>query len=459
LPPAEASAREKQQYPINSITYNDADQGSAKETSCGFGYESAFSNSPPLPEGVSGRNDDRTEPTTEPPPPYTYRLAGWRDHHPEDLVMPGYKDTMPLFERADGWSTPTRCFETPAGVRHLNESQAFELYRTIAESTTGLTMNTSPEVRTIVGLRGAYPGQLIYHGNLPDRFNDTLVLLWTTKEGFRHVREFPVTTDPGLFDFGRHHASFLRANRRYRLRNGLHNSYHALRMAEKSYVVRDDTNHNGHWDNDRNGWLSPRKLRDHDRQGSAHNIHMAEIDGPLGHASIGIWSAGCQVIPGIANWRALITQAFTKTRDRVDYFLIDSRDIPASVWRPCTADGTPECPFRIDTLPYTSQGDTSQSGVQAWETYSGSDKAYSGREITYALTVDRRGKLTIRLDYQPPVRLAVHVLEGSDPKACVAWGDKAVIRDIEPGRYFLVVDTPSQTAPPAGAFTIHVSLN
>ena len=116
------------------------------------------------------------------------------------------------------------------------------------------------------GVVPAYPGTFAWHGNTPDYFNDTLVMLWIDHEGQHHVREFPGHTDVGARDFGENSSSSLRPNRRYHHINGWHRStYNALYMIDEGYRVRDDTNHNGHWDSDRNGWLPPRTADDHDR--------------------------------------------------------------------------------------------------------------------------------------------------------------------------------------------------
>jgi len=146
------------------------------------------------------------------------------------------------------------------------------------------------------------------------------------------VREFPVHTDVGARDFGENSSSSLRPNRRYHHINGWHRStYNALYMIDEGYRVRDDTNHNGHWDSDRNGWLPPRTANDRDRIGGAHNIHTGQVEGSLGTARVGGNSAGCQVIPGMANWIEFIEWLWTGEGDVVEYFLIDVRDIAPDV--------------------------------------------------------------------------------------------------------------------------------
>ena len=179
------------------------------------------------------------------------------DLEPNELFDPEYMRA--LFERGMEWSEETRCYERPMGARLLAEDQAYDMYREIAQRTTGVAMEIDTDVRTVLGIRGAYPGTFQWHGNTPDLFNDTLVLLWVDGDGDKHVREFAVNTDLGAYYFGFESSSSLRPNRRYHYVNGWHGStpYNALHVDEIYYRVRNDTNANGHWDDDRNGWPRP----------------------------------------------------------------------------------------------------------------------------------------------------------------------------------------------------------
>ena len=441
------------------------EDGGSTLTSCNFGYDAMFTYSlsaplpaPPPPQDVESDGPD-TIAHAEPPPPHTYLLKDWRDVDPEDIAMPAYDDDMPLFERATDWTEPTRCFETPTGVQLLTEEQAYDLYRDIAEKTTGVAMNTATDFRTVLGLRGSYPGQIAWHGNLPNRFNDTLVLLWIDSAGAKHVREFPVNTDTGAYDFGYHSSSSLRPNRRYQYVNGWHNTYNALHVDESGYRVRDDANKNAHWDSDRNGWLPPDGNDDHDRTGSGHNIHMGSLDAPLGTAPVNRWSAGCQVIPGMANWTAFITRAWTQMGDKVHYFLVDTRDIPYDVWQACTPDGSHECPLPIDSLPFSAVGDTT-SGSEQFDVYNCSSADESGPEIVHVLHVDTVGTLQVSVDCQEPVDIDVHLLDGDDANACLARAHETLTYAITPGRYLIVLDSFVDGGTVlSGSYTLNVSLN
>ncbi len=425
----------------------DADGDAPLPTTCGFTYDQDFAaaaRSMPVDLDVnySGGPRDGVDwiAHAEPAPPGLTRGVR-KDPDDPDLVMPEYTDTMPLFERAEAWEPGGhRCYETPRGVELLTEAEAFEMYRVIAEETTGVAVDTSVGVRSVVGVRGAYPGTFAWHGNRPDFFNDTLVLIWIDEDGQERVREFPVNTDVGARDFGANSSSSLRPNRRYLYDNSWHRGYNALHIDEYGYRVRDDTNNNGHWDSDRNGWLEPRTSDDYDRTGGGHNIHMGSVDGPLGSARVGGWSAGCQVIPGIANWRAFVYRAWTEMYDPVDYFLVDARDIPAAAWNPCTPDGSHGCPLPIE-LGVPVAGDTSLVETSDFDLYNCAAVDESGPEVVYAFTIDQSGTLSVTVDCAEPVDIDVHLLDGDDPQACLARGHTTFDYNITPGRYLIVADT------------------
>lgn len=442
----------------------------APPPSCNFDYDTQFGIVAPQPAQLPHHSVESTAASSngtgeiahaDPPPPSTYQvpLTSLRYVPPSSLTLPKYDDDMPLFERGADWTGPTRCYETPNGSAMLTQSEAYDLYQSIAERTTGVQLNTNAERRTVVGLRGAYPGQFSWHGNAPNKFNDTLVLLWQEASTGKHVREFPVNTDTGAVDFGFESSSSLRPNRRYAYVNGWHNTYNALHIDESAYRVRDDTNGNGHWDSDRNGWLPPDTGEDYFRNGSGHNIHMGSVDAPLGDAKVQNWSAGCQVIPGMANWTEFITNAWTAEGDSVDYFLVDVRDIPPAVWSPCTPDGSHDCPFHVDSFPYQHSGDTSKQGAAKFGVYNCSSADESGAEVVYEVHVKTKGTLTVQVDCPAGVDIDVHLLEGDDANACLVRNDVALTYDITPGRYLIVADTFAENGTPlSGSYTLKVDL-
>ncbi len=449
----------------------DDDDDDTYDGPCDFDYIDEFQLPPPqdpwapapwttrewLPRGLG----DGFIAHAEPPPPGTVKLKLDDDRDDSrEITMPTYTDDMPLFERALEWDADEqRCFELPSGADWLTEAQAYDLYLDIAEQTTGVSADTSDGVRTVVGLRGAYPGTFAWHGNTPNLFNDTMVLLWLDS-GEKRVLEFAVHTDVGAYNFGYESSSSLRPDMRYHYTNNWHGDYNALRIDEWNYRVRNDTNNNGHWDDDRNGWLSP-SGDDYNRTGGGHNIHMASVDAPLGTARVQNWSAGCQTIPGMESWTQFITHAWTELDDPVNYFLVDVRDIPKPLWSPCTADGSHDCPYEIDSLPFHGEGDTSTALSNEYDLYNCSDADESGPEEVYVFTVDESGTLEVEVDCEDPeVDVDVHLLDGDDPYACLERDHWDFTYSITPGQYFIIVDTwVDEGEAFDGEYTLSVSLD
>ena len=396
----------------------------------------------------------------DPEAPFTHLVTapGARD----DIVMPGFSDDMPLFERGRDWLGQSRCYELPDGPEMLVEAQAYDLYVKLVEETLLVPLDQSPEVRTVVGLRGASPGTFVWNGNGPNRFNDTLVLLWREANGTPRVKEFAAHTDTGPHDFGWHNSSSLRPNRHYRYINGWHKNYNALQIVEYGYEVRDDTNKNGHWDSDRNGWLEPQAegLEDHDRVGSAHNIHCGTVDGPLLAAEVGLLSAGCQVIPGIAGWTEFITHAWTGSGDEVDYFLLDVGDIDPRAWGSCIADGSRACPYLAEELPFHASGNTAQSASSAFDFYNCSQANETGPEDIYVFTLQEPATVHATVNDLAPGApdIDIHLLYGDDASACVTRGDMELFAPVQPGRYYLVADTYVDGSPLVGPYELDIWL-
>lgn len=436
------------EWPSSSIDDQVVPPSTIQPVDCGFTYRAEFGTSTQLGSDGETQRDRYVAPVIEevypayypePLPPYLWTRSLW--YSTDGLTMPGYSDNMPLFPRARPWESATRCYETTDGAKHLTQAEAFAMYVEMAEKTTGVTVDIRPGVRTVLGFRGAYPGTFEWNGNAPNQFNDTLVLLWKDKNsGAPNVLEFPVNTDTGAVYFGQDSSSSLRPNRRYTYTNGWHRTYNAPQMKEWGYRVANDSNGNGHWDRDRNGWLDEGPL-DYERSGYAHNIHMASVNGPLGSASIENWSAGCQVIPGSENWEAFIGNYWSKSGDETQYFLIDTRDIDHRLWRSCTPDGSHECPYEITDFPFKASGDTRVDGVDAFDTYNCSDADERGNEVVYFFTVDQSGTLVADVHSLDGADIDIYLLDGDDPDACLTRGHIDFEYSLTPGRYFIVADS------------------
>ena len=369
-----------------------------------------------------------------------------------NIVLPSHVNNLPLYERARLWENP-RCyqlsdFQTPStspqleGVL-LNEAEAYAMYQRLVRTTLWRELDQSPGRRNVIGIRGAYPGSLNWHYNAANQYNDTIVLLWKDEQGLAHVKEYPVNTDTGVYDFGTDNSSSLRANRHYPYINGWHRDYNALQIALPSYPVRDDTNNNGHWDSDRNGWLEGNADgQDYNRLGTAHNIHAGNASGLLEEVLINIASAGCQVIPGMENWIDFIGHAWTNLGDEVDYYLIDARDISPRFWQNCESNGTHACPHLIQEFPYRHQANTGLSQERWYDDYNCSDTNESGPEVVYVTNLPRSGRLQIEVRTSGEhIDPDIYLLEGDDRKACHSRDHRLIETWLPPGRYVIIVDT------------------
>ncbi|MBU1220821.1 hypothetical protein KKF34_08655 [Myxococcota bacterium] len=399
----------------------------------------------------------------EPLPSHYYEVLT-QGSEPRYIVMPGYSDNMPLFDRALNWNGGQRCYEFPSGAELLTEAQAYDFYKDLVYKTLGITMSSTPNFRNVVGIRGAYPGTFTWHRNNPDFFNDTLVLMWIDSSGNKRVKEFPVNTDTGDNNYSSGSTSSLLPNRMYRYQNGTHNgNYNALTMYEYNwgwtYNTADDANANGHWDNDRNGWTGGGSS-DFVRTGSGHNIHMGSVSSPLGTARVGNWSAGCQVIPGVANWTEFITNAWTGTGNQAHYYLIDARDIAKEVWgQNCTPDGSHSCPWKITSLPYSHSANTANSPNDSFNQYGCSTANESGPEYVYEVKIAQYGTISVSVTCPDGADIDVHLLVMDDRNACLTRGHTDFTFDVAPGRYLIVADswTNSSGTALSGNYTLNVS--
>jgi len=447
--------REDDVEPSPEIPQSDGDEDPFARQTCGFAYPPPFQNGDrrrDLPGALFPTDvPDMPLPVAypEPLPPYVWRMrSAFQDHlgprfGVDEITMPGYQDELPLFERGAAWFEPRRCYELPTGARLLTQAEAYEMWSRMVEQTLWHSIDDTEGKRSVVLIRGAYPGTFEWHGNEPNRFNDTIVLLWRDPDGSPHVREYPVNTDTGARDFGYHSSSSLRPNRHYPYVNGRHRTYNALRMGLSSYPVRDDSNKNGHWDGDRNGWLDGGPA-DHDRNGSGHNIHMGSVDGDLSEIQIDGWSAGCQVIPGSDNWTEFIRHAWTFLGDDVDAYLLDARDIAPATWTPCEEPvGSHDCPFEIRTFPFIQQGNTEQQPPGRHDQYNCSEANEGGPEEVYVLNIRESGRLSasITVDDEDSIDPDIHLLWGDDADACMTRGHRTFEHRVHPGRYLLIVDT------------------
>ena len=189
-------------------------------------------------------------------------------------------------------------------------------------------------------------------------------------------------------------------------------------MNEWGYTVRDDSNKMA-------TGTEPQRLAtggapDHDREGSAHNIHMAARDAPSrgGGSS---WSAGRRSFPVRPIGPNLSpTPGLTMTPQWITF--LDSRDIPTALWTPCESeDGTYACPWQVRSFPFNHSGNTNLSHENRVNQYNCSTANESGPEVRYLVNIREPGQLTVTVsvDDESSIDPDVHLLWGDDAKP--AW--------------------------------------
>ncbi len=121
-------------------------------------------------------------------------------------------------------------------------------------------------------------------------------------------------------------------------------------------------------------------------------------------------------------------------------------------------DGSLCAPWQVATFPYFHHGDTTalHEGLDFYGC--APDLDLSGPEAWFQVFVPTDGLLTATLDAGSLADLGVHLLDAEDPHACLARADDTLTWFVEPGVYFVVVDTrlDDQGDPLAGVFDLQL---
>lgn len=141
----------------------------------------------------------------------------------------------------------------------------------------------------------------------------------------------------------------------------------------------------------------------------------------------------------------------------------DARLDPDAAPDPDCVEGTACNPIPIDTLPFAHAGDTTTAPAAAWDFYGcAPDTDESGGEVVYVLDLEEPGTLSVAVDDAAGDGrdVDVHLLDALDPDACLARDNVRLDRPVEPGRYYIVVDTWVNAAGEAlpGPYRLDVSL-
>lgn len=115
------------------------------------------------------------------------------------------------------------------------------------------------------------------------------------------------------------------------------------------------------------------------------------------------------------------------------------------------------------TLPFafTDSRDTTLATSDVLDVYPPSDLDESGPEYIYRFEVGERARLSAFIDYTEPdgTDIDLHLLSSLDPPVLVTRGNRSVYSLLEPGTYWLVMDTyVSAGVPQAGPYNLSLSI-
>lgn len=163
-------------------------------------------------------------------------------------------------------------------------------------------------------------------------------------------------------------------------------------------------------------------------------------------------SKGCWFTPEALkkghNTRNLLT---LEALDRAKRFLLESEAAEAAVAK-LVGSGTLVDPIVIENFPFAAEGDT-KNLTSTIDSYSCGSQNESGGEIVYRFTVTKRGTVRFRVLDDDGVDVDLQLLTAADPKACKKRSDSTLEDTLEPGTYWLVVDTFNGSAN-AGKFRL-----
>ncbi len=124
-----------------------------------------------------------------------------------------------------------------------------------------------------------------------------------------------------------------------------------------------------------------------------------------------------------------------------------------------TGQGSAANPFEIDAFPFTDLRDTSKFGSTAINSYPGCASAAdeSGREVFYKLTVTAATAVRIFVVSLGTADIDVHLLNGAATgAACTIRNDREIATTLQPGTWFLSLDTYATGGVKAGEYLLVV---
>lgn len=121
--------------------------------------------------------------------------------------------------------------------------------------------------------------------------------------------------------------------------------------------------------------------------------------------------------------------------------------------------GTPCMPWVIEALPYEDGNNTRRSETRSIDRYACAPKRnQAGPEVWYQITLESPGRLVANLqeNRRSGVDVDLHLLTGLTSETCIRRNDRRIRARLEPGTYYLVVDTNVRGSERAGPYTLSV---
>ena len=130
--------------------------------------------------------------------------------------------------------------------------------------------------------------------------------------------------------------------------------------------------------------------------------------------------------------------------------VIEGEAAPDPIPTALEGDGTADAPWVVPSLPFADFRDTTTDGGSAIDAYACGPQPEAGRELVYRLVVDAPVELRLMAIGRQDADLDVHLLRGTPSgDACVARDDRVVTATLEPGVWYVAIDTFSGGEAPA----------
>ncbi len=118
-------------------------------------------------------------------------------------------------------------------------------------------------------------------------------------------------------------------------------------------------------------------------------------------------------------------------------------------------------PVTVDGATYDDAQDTTASQSDVFDAYPPNTLDESGPEYVYVFTLPRRMQVQAYIDLPEPagVDIDVHLLSSLAPLSLISRSNNSIAETLEPGTYFLVMDTyVSSGTPMPGPYSLHVRI-